>query len=1650
MSRIFISHSSANNDWAIRIRDWLVSEGWGLQDDIFLDLDPARGIKAGERWKATLQREAKRCELILALVSKDWLASQWCKAEVDAARLMGKRVLVALIGVDGSVLPQDITEEQWLDLTNDPRGLDKLAEALKSAGLDPSTFSFPEGRRPYPGLTALDVDDAAIFFGRDAQIVRGLDKIRGLSRACVERMLVILGASGAGKSSFMRAGLWPRLRRDDRTWLPLAIIRPERAVLSGTFGLAASLERTIAERHLSDFFLKQGLPLSRVAIQDFIEFSKDGLARLFAALRTAVNGGNNAVPLTIVLSIDQAEELFNEDAGPEANQLVDIILDTMGRDQHFLTLLAIRSDAFPRLQSDPQFASIPKDSFPLDIMLESSWRDVIEGPARIVRPKPLLVDPNLTEALLADTRGQDALPLLAFTLERLHTAYQADGRLTLAGYHRLGGMKGVIQAAVMDAISDGIRRGELPKTSEEQIALVRAAFIPHLARVNSAGEFIRRVASSDEISPRARPLLDRLIERRLLTRDRRLLRGTEVEVVEITHEAILREWKGLNDALTEEREFLIAKGQLEEAVNEWRSAPVDAKRDALLVGTKLARAQQWLRQRPDDLSDDEVSLVRASSDAETVAQRRKILVRRLAVAASVAASVMLSAIALYSYNQSINSKLSEILATLRVGEIQTASAKFRDLASLPGISFWSRTISAQNVATEILDSATAKEIAWSEDLDDFIGSYAQKRANFEEKYSGKISCAQTSDLCVLGKTDVRLDARGSRSSFHIGPRSFLNKLDLPDGKEISEKAKDALKVTSFFQPNPSRNLISISSDGSLVAISEDRVIHFWYVGDIEHQNQAPNKSITFDLDFDRLSFLPDTHDIVVTGNHEAAFLTLEPRRVRVGTENLGVYAIAPETDGLPPKPEAGQLSDRQLRLSYDKSRQELAYYGAQNGAIRITDKALASFLDRIDMAKTPNLFQIQSDLLAVPLDGTECRRAGHDKPDEDAVLADLLVMKLGKDRSVVERASLLVCGATFNHDWGDKTRLSVSVARPHVDTPIFLGGRQFGGIYEISRDGIPGRLFLLCDGERRAQEPTVTTHPDSQVATYLYQVYDSTCEGTTDLIYNATRGEVYSFGIPYNSPSGSVRITRLNLGSRITDLLPNTNKAFFDRVFWMAASNDGKLLASEKYESGLELFILDRAKKVALPREVTQPVSKSSEPRLFFGKTGEVWIARADDSILWAVPEADLSQFDFLNFTLQKTVEIDDRYTPAIGEYYIEQIRSLVDDEKIADAVRLRNRAVAKDTALQPRVDQQLAMFSFEKGVEALTSRKDDDAERNFAETLRLAPAMKLQIDAAWAKGLFDRGRGLFGDKHFIEAINTFQAASSRGYGEAGKWAWLSIMRRSDQLRESGSSLQALLMAMNGYLDLSPETRAHLELMDLKIQLQTITSSIFDIFRRDPTSTRIGKDTANQCDVLAAHPFDPFRTTAPARIDKMDAGAAIAACDKAIEENPKEGRFYFQRSRGHAKAATDNRRDKSVAEKHFAARRSDLGASMELSYPYAFVAQGNDQEEGFGATKDMKQAADYYLEAFNRAVICCVLAAANELMAVQQSNDFPLAPRAAHALVLWTAALGNVEARELLSRWNDTGELRSTKAVDDAKLTDLPYWVMPTANQDPR
>src|SRR5215475_12642299 len=127
MSRIFLSHSSADNAAAMALCKWLAHEGW---KDVFLDLDPERGIKAGEQWEEALRQAADRCEAVLFVVSRAWLASEWCRDEFRLARHLRKRLFGVLVeDIAPADLPPIMTRE-WQLANVAPAGETKTFSVL--------------------------------------------------------------------------------------------------------------------------------------------------------------------------------------------------------------------------------------------------------------------------------------------------------------------------------------------------------------------------------------------------------------------------------------------------------------------------------------------------------------------------------------------------------------------------------------------------------------------------------------------------------------------------------------------------------------------------------------------------------------------------------------------------------------------------------------------------------------------------------------------------------------------------------------------------------------------------------------------------------------------------------------------------------------------------------------------------------------------------------------------------------------------------------------------------------------------------------------------------------------------------------------------------------------------------------------------------------------------------------------------------------------------------------------------------------------------------------------------------------------------------------------------------------------------------------
>jgi hypothetical protein len=222
MAHIFISHSGKDNEIAATIGERIRRNRptWSL----FYDKD---NIRAGQHWQERLREELTSCRVVLVLLSCDWLGSPWCFTEAVTAAFRGKDV----VGIETEDLtPDDLArappilhERQRVRLRDGgDRAWQEVLEALDCSGLDPDDwFPIPPNVGPYPGLAAFDEKDAGVFFGRKQEITEYLgilDTLRGPDRS---QVLVISGASGSGKSSLLRAGLIPRLRRKSE-WLVIS------------------------------------------------------------------------------------------------------------------------------------------------------------------------------------------------------------------------------------------------------------------------------------------------------------------------------------------------------------------------------------------------------------------------------------------------------------------------------------------------------------------------------------------------------------------------------------------------------------------------------------------------------------------------------------------------------------------------------------------------------------------------------------------------------------------------------------------------------------------------------------------------------------------------------------------------------------------------------------------------------------------------------------------------------------------------------------------------------------------------------------------------------------------------------------------------------------------------------------------------------------------------------------------------------------------------------------------------------------------------------------------------------------------------------------------------------------------------------------
>jgi WD40 repeat protein/DNA-binding SARP family transcriptional activator len=417
-----------------------------------------------------------------------------------------------------------------------------------------------ERPNPYKGLRAFDEPDAEDFFGRDALVDEVLTRLAGGGPQ--GRLVLVVGGSGSGKSSLVRAGLLPRVRRgaggESERWFVAAMVP------------GGSPFKELAES------------LRRVAVVETGDLARElaasvqGIDRVVH--RIVPEGGE------LLLVVDQLEELFTLADDDEQRAFLDGLSHAVSEaDSRLRVVATLRADFYDRPLRFERFGSVVGDAtVPIAAMSAAELEAAIVGPTERVGGG---VEPALAAELVGAVLHEPAaLPSLQFTLYEL-AGRSADGNLTLAAYRELGGVDAAIAAraeelyrSLDDPARDGVRR-----------------LFERLVVVGTEGEPTRRRALRTELADAAGPSAGAVVDvievwaqARLLTLDRHP--ESRAPTVEVAHEALLREWPRLRGWLEEDREEIVALGHLREAAASW--AELERDPGALYRGARLDTALQ--------------------------------------------------------------------------------------------------------------------------------------------------------------------------------------------------------------------------------------------------------------------------------------------------------------------------------------------------------------------------------------------------------------------------------------------------------------------------------------------------------------------------------------------------------------------------------------------------------------------------------------------------------------------------------------------------------------------------------------------------------------------------------------------------------------------------------------------------------------------------------------------------------------------------------------------------------------------------------------------------------------------------------------------------------------------------------------------------
>jgi formylglycine-generating enzyme required for sulfatase activity len=624
MRRWFLSYHSPDRALGERLKAAL--EHKDADSSVFF---APSSLRAGGFWSKALAEEIAQSDAFILLVGEKGIGD-WQVLEYDEA--LDKRVkspdfpviLVLLQGQTAPGLPF-LRRLHWV-ITPDPSS-EKDVARLFAAASGSSTRSGDLWRytSPYRGLAAMEEKDSDYFFGREREIM----DVLSAPAVPMDRLPVLLGNSGVGKSSLAQAGIMSALKRqawpegtDAAPEWPYAF-RESRRWCFLTFKPGTEPLKALVESFLNTWQLDATDP-ERVKQQNgWIELLRDGKAMLrdlLDATERRYSEMDRTKPPAFFLYVDQGEELYVRAEEQQRRRFSELIAQGVV-DSRLYMLMSMRADFLGELQKDESLFKVHQK---IDVppLRETELRMVVRRPAELLSARfetDGLADIITRRTAEDSVKDVGALPLLSYTLDDMWTQMvkRGDGVLRLpAQSFELGG-------SLVDR-ADAFLASH-PKSQDQ----LRRIFTLKLATVREGEEPTRRRAPRSEFTDEEWRLVSELADH-----PNRLLVTATPEggetYAEVTHEAVFRRWDKLRNWIAAEREFLAWRSGLEAARRTWQTALGSSKtEDALLMGAALTQAQSWLSKRRKDLPLIDRDFIDQSSRRERTERSRARRVQAL-------------------------------------------------------------------------------------------------------------------------------------------------------------------------------------------------------------------------------------------------------------------------------------------------------------------------------------------------------------------------------------------------------------------------------------------------------------------------------------------------------------------------------------------------------------------------------------------------------------------------------------------------------------------------------------------------------------------------------------------------------------------------------------------------------------------------------------------------------------------------------------------------------------------------------------------------------------------------------------------------------------------------------------------------------------